>query len=249
MIPIKTFLKNAEDHVQENGRPLVCLSYAQSIDGSLTFRRGHPMPLSGPDSLKLTHQLRSAHDAILVGIGTVLADDPSLTVRKTEGKTPQPIILDSRLRTPLDGKLLNENPLKPWIIATPNVDERKKSALEATGSKILFVPSYTEGCAELPCALEYLAELGINSLMIEGGAQVITSFLALGLVDWVLITIAPLFIGGLNAVENLVGSTKGDRFASFPRLRDPGCEKVGEDIVVWGKLSSTEDKGIGPGEK
>ena len=239
MIPVDTYLKDAKRYAQDMLRPLVCLSYAQSLDGSLTFRRGHPMALSGQESLKLTHQLRSAHDGIMVGIGTVLADDPCLSVRHTEGKSPQPVILDSRLRTPIDSKLLTESPSKPWIITAPNADPRKKSALEAAGARILIVPPDSDGCVELPCTLEDLAELGISSLMVEGGAQVITSFLKNRLVDWVAITIAPVFVGGLKVVESLLNSHEIGEDSSFPRLRDFNCEKVGGDLVIWGRLSYT----------
>ncbi len=78
-------------------RPAITLSYAQSLDGSLTTRRGRPLALSGPESYQLTHHLRADHDAILVGIDTVLADDPRLTVRGVRGEAPQPVVLDSRL--------------------------------------------------------------------------------------------------------------------------------------------------------
>jgi 3,4-dihydroxy 2-butanone 4-phosphate synthase/GTP cyclohydrolase II len=240
MIPFETFLEDAKRYAQEKLRPLVCLSYAQSLDGSLTFRRGYPMALSGQESLKLTHQLRSAHDAIMVGIGTVLADDPCLSVRHIEGKSPQPVILDSRLRTPIDSKLLTESPSKPWIITTPSSDQRKKSALEAAGGRILFVPPDSDGCVELSCTLEYLAELGISSLMVEGGAQVITSFLKNRLVDWVAITIAPVYVGGLNVVESLLNNHDIGKHNAFPRLREFNCEKVGGDLVIWGRLSSTK---------
>ena len=100
MEQIEVLLRGASDYHQSVGRPFVTLSYAQSLDGCIAAKRGQPLALSGPQSLTLTHQLRSAHDAIMVGIGTLLADNPRLTVRLVEGRDPQPVVLDSRLRFP-----------------------------------------------------------------------------------------------------------------------------------------------------
>src|SRR5512133_2370683 len=102
MSPLEELLSDAG----REGRPLVTLSYAQSLDGSLAAQRGTPLALSGPQSMELTHRLRAAQDAILVGIGTVLSDNPRLTVRLVEGSQPQPVILDSHLRFPLNANLL-----------------------------------------------------------------------------------------------------------------------------------------------
>src|SRR5262249_3832268 len=98
---IAALVQRAAAHPRRTGRPFVTLSYAQSVDGSIAARPGQPLALSGAQSMTLTHQLRVAHDAILVGIGTVLADNPRLTVRLVEGKNPQPIVADSHLRFPL----------------------------------------------------------------------------------------------------------------------------------------------------
>src|SRR5205823_12555295 len=111
----------AEQH-RHSSRPFVTLSYAQSVDGSIAARPGQPLALSGALSMTLTHQLRAAHDAILVGIGTVLADNPRLSVRLVEGKDPQPIVADSRLRLPLSANLLYQHPLSPWIASGDQAD-------------------------------------------------------------------------------------------------------------------------------
>ena len=103
----------AAAHHRRTGRPFVTLTYAQSLDGSIAADPGQPLSLSGPQSLLLTHYLRAAHDAILVGIGTVLADNPLLNVRLVEGKNPQPVIVDSQLRFPLDANLLRRHPPGP----------------------------------------------------------------------------------------------------------------------------------------
>ncbi len=218
---------------QQRGRPLVSLCFAQSLDGCLTARRGQPTALSGAEAMRLTHQLRAAHDAILVGVDTVLADDPQLTVRIFPGEHPQPVILDSRLRTPPDAKLLacrgDPGGLPPaWIATTPFSDPARRAVLEEAGARLLLLPPDAEGRVLLPALLDCLAENGIRSLMVEGGAQVITSFLEEDLADWVAITLAPVFLGGLHAVQHAL--------PALPRLSQVQYERAGQDMVVFGRL-------------
>ncbi len=229
-VPIDELLAGARTYRQSTGRPLVTLSYAQSLDGSIAVRRGSPLRLSGPEAMAMTHRLRLAHDGILVGIGTVLADDPRLNVRLAEGRDPQPVVLDSRLRLPLYASLLGGSRL-PWIAALPGVDPHKQAQLEARGAQILSLPAGEDGRISLSALLSRLAELGLDSLMVEGGARVITSFLVQGLVDRLVLTVAPVVVGGLHAV---------DAEAALPaplRLILPGYERQGDDLIVWGKIS------------
>ena len=114
MVPFEQLVAGAQEHRCRLGRPLVTLSYAQSLDGCIAARAGERLALSGPESMQLTHQFRAAHNAILVGIGTVLADNPRLTVRLVQGQDPQPVVLDSHLRIPLEASLLH-NSRRPWI--------------------------------------------------------------------------------------------------------------------------------------
>ena len=214
-----------------SGRLRVSLCYAQSLDGSLTHRRGEPLALSGPDARVLTHRLRAAHDAILVGIDTVLADDPLLTVREVQGPNPTPIILDSRLRLPLNSRLLQRQDQKPWVATTLRGDPQQRLALAAAGARLLDCPQDDRGGIDLAALLTQLAEAGMDSLMVEGGARVITSFLAQGLADQAVVTIAPCFIGGLPAVERQV--LPGP---IFPRMVNLETMLLGEDIIAWGDL-------------
>jgi GTP cyclohydrolase II len=201
MQPIESWLSQARQHHQKTGRPLVSLSYAQSLDGCLTVYRGQPTALSGPQSSVFTHWLRSAHAAVLVGVNTVLVDNPLLTVRLVEGKSPQPVILDSHLRTPPQARLISERPTPAWIATLENADPARQAALQAAGARLLFLPPASTGQIDLPALLDRLGETGIHSLMVEGGAQVITSFLSQGLADLVAITIAPVFLGGYHAIN------------------------------------------------
>ena len=216
---------------RKEGRPWVTLTYAQSMDGCIAARPGHRLTLSTRRSLVLTHRLRAAHDAILVGIGTVLADNPRLTVRLTPGKDPQPVVLDSQLRFPLNTNLLRKHPKSPWIVAGTDVEQSRQRTLEIAGARVFRLPISTKGHIELPDVLGHLADRGIHKLMVEGGAHVITSFLSNRMVDRVVLTLTPLLLGGLRAV----GSLSEGRDMSFPRLDPVHYQWFGEDIVLWGE--------------
>ena len=222
----------------ELGRPLVTLTYAQSLDGSISARADAPLAISCEETKLLTHRLRAAHDAILVGIGTVLADNPKLTARRVGGPHPIPVVLDSYLRTPETARVL-KHPQGCIIAASENANKKRETILRKQGAQVVRFPQVEEGIS-LPSLLNWLCETGIRSLMVEGGRQVLTSFLKYTLVDWVLLTIAPYFIGGVHAIDALpplrhpVNSVE-----SFPGL---GAEwqaaRFGRDLVLWGKINS-----------
>lgn len=228
-------LAAAQAHRLKTGRPLVTLSYAQSLDGSITARRGQPLALSGPAAQVFTHRLRAGHSAILVGIGTVLADDPRLTVRLVDGPDPQPVVLDGSLRCPPHARLLHGT-RPPWIATTSQADPARRAALQAAGAHLLELPEAEAGRIHLPALLAVLAGLGMNSLMVEGGARVITSFLARRLVDWVALTVVPQFTGGLPAVEASL-EQPGGAHNRFPRLEGVQSTQLGEDWILCGKFA------------
>lgn len=212
-------------------RPHVTLSYAQSWDGSITTAPGETMALSSDASMELTHQLRSLHNGILVGIGTVLADDPRLTVRKWSGKDPQPIVLDSQLRMPPSCHLCQSSEHPCWVLTTP------EAATERHDCDLMVVPSDEEGHVHLPAALQALHERGIRSVMVEGGASVITAFLRSGLADAVVLTVAPVFVGGYNAV----GRQSDARRTAFPHITALHSQQLGNELIVWGSLAYTDE--------
>lgn len=208
-------------------RPRVTVSYAQSLDGCLAAAVGAPLALSGPEALRFTHQLRATHAAILVGIGTVLADDPQLTVRLVDGVHPQPVVLDSQLCLPLAARLLKHPTHRPLIVTGPQSSEPRRRALEEAGARVVRAPLDANGRIQLKTALGLLRSFGIESLMVEGGARVITAFLAEKLVDRVALTIAPRFVGGLRAYDAPVGLD----------LRDVRYQVLGVDVIVEGVLA------------
>lgn len=216
-----------------DSRPFVTLSYAQSLDGSIAARRGETTAISGPEALRLTHQLRAHHDAILVGVGTVIADDPRLNVRLVRGPDPQPVVVDSRLRFPLWARLLREPGRRPWIVTTDVADPARQIELEAAGARVIRLPAAADGLVSLPALLDFLGrDSHIRSVMVEGGATVISNFLAEHLADRLVLTIAPMLLGGLNAVANL-GQLNGQ---IFPRLTHPRYQAVGQDVILFGDL-------------
>lgn len=222
-------------------RPVVTLSYAQSFDGCLTDRRGSGMALSGAESKLMTHQLRAAHAGILVGIGTVLADDPRLTARLAGGPHPRPVVLDSRLRIPLESRLLARQDCPPWIVCAPDADPDRREALEKTGARLIAIPRGDEGLPDLLETLRALYTLGLDSLMVEGGARVLASFLRARLVDQAVVTVAPLWVGGLPALDGGVG-----RNGRYPCWDNAQSALFGCDWVVWGKLGEENYETAGP---
>ena len=231
---LESWLDQASRRHRKYERPLVTLSYAQSLDGSITAQRGRPLGLSNSRSNRLTHEIRAAHDAILVGIGTVLADNPLLTVRLVEGKHPQPVILDSHLRTPVQARLVQQHPAPVWIATTEQVKSQQIQNLQASGARLFFMAGDVQGRVSLPELLITLAENGIRSLMIEGGAQVIASFLKERLVDQVILTLAPVFLGGVQAVN--AGGPLAEVRDNLPTLHESGSQWLDGDLILWGKL-------------
>jgi riboflavin-specific deaminase-like protein len=208
-------------------RPTVTLSYAQSLDGSIAATAGKGLQLSGPEAMKMTHQLRATHDGILVGIGTVLADNPQLTTRLVVGPHPQPIILDSHLRTPLQANIIN-HPNKVLIACAEGSQRERKTALREAGVELIVVSQEMGDYLNLEELLLSLKLRGIDSLMVEGGVEVITSFLSKELVDVLVLTIAPRLIGGLHAPGKLL--------ETHPKLRDLDWIESEEDLIVWGNI-------------
>ncbi|MDQ7784753.1 MAG: RibD family protein [Desulfomonilaceae bacterium] len=213
------------------------LSYAQSLDGSISARPGESLALSGEESLKLTHRLRAEHDAILVGIGTVLSDDPRLNVRLVSGENPRPVVVDSRLRLPLGSRLMTQESMRPWIFTRQEPDVNRREALEEAGATVITVPSNARGQVNLQAMLGKLADMGISSLMVEGGSRIITNFLYERLANYIVLTVAPVFVGGLHAVSDLGQSDP----TCFLRLQDPSHTWIGGDLVVWGALAQGAD--------
>jgi len=220
----------AKDFYDQHRRPFVTVSYAQSVDGSIASRNRQPLRLSGEQSMVLTHRIRAVSDAIIIGINTLMVDNPQLTVRLVEGPNPQPIILDSNLRIPLRARLLDRTDHHCWLACTEQNHAERISEVERRGAEVIRCNRDLLGRVDLPDLLDQLGKRGIRSIMVEGGSQVITSFIEARLVDQVIITIAPRLVGGLSVLNRHI-ATVGCQLHL-----DPACYMTcGPDIVLWGK--------------
>jgi len=198
------------------GKTWVILKWAQSIDGKLSFAEPAEQKwLSSKQSRNDSHNLRRRAGAILVGINTVIADDPLLTPRPAKGKTPLRIILDNQLRTPLDCRLIKTAEKAPVMIISlqgaVDADTRKAEAIRQRGAEILGYPD-TGGRSNLDFLLEQLAQRGCQQLLVEGGAKVIGSFIKENLADEIVVYIAAKLLGGGRAVnisESIAETTEG----------------------------------------
>jgi GTP cyclohydrolase II len=215
-------------------RPFVTLAWAQSLDGSIALEAGKRFAVSGEDSLALTHALRAAHDAIAIGVGTVIADDPALTVRLWNGKSPRPVVLDSQLRTPSAARLLNgDNARSLRIACTSAAGPEGWARLQARGVEVLSMPATENGWVDPRALLTALGAAGVRRVMVEGGARVLTSFLRASLGDFAVVTVAPILLGGLSAV----GSLGPCSFPRPPRMHPASTHRLGDDWILSGRLS------------
>jgi GTP cyclohydrolase II len=238
-------ISHARHHLEQAKRgnrnpqaPVTTLTYAQSIDGCIATSDGNPLQLSNQESQTLTHQLRALHDAILVGINTVLNDDPSLTVRLVAGQNPQPVVVDSQLRFPLDANLLQAPCVRPIVATGMNACRRKESQLVAAGVRVIRVPQHDDGLLDLFQLLIRLPKLGLHSVMIEGGARIITSMLADRLADQLLLTISPRFVGGLQAIHPGLRS----RVDHLPSLSNVHYQTLAGDLIIRGDLDREDSQ-------
>lgn len=233
----------------------VTLTFATSLDSQLSLAPGVQTALSGPESKAMTHYLRSKHDAILIGVGTAIADNPSLNCR-IEGVggygghgldgQPRPVVIDpkGRWQFTAESKVLklakDGRGMAPWIFTETSIDEERRALLESVGGKVVVMPpnSLTDPDVSWEFILASLEEMGIGSVMIEGGGFVINgllSFRYIDLVDTVIVTIAPTWLGkgGVKIcpderVEN------GERLP-VARLQDVKWVPFGDDVVLCGR--------------
>ncbi len=235
---VRHHLEHARRCRQDHRLPYVTVTYAQSLDGSIARSEGETLQLSNSYSQRLTHQVRAVHDAILVGINTVVRDNPRLNVRLVDGENPQPVVVDSRLRFPLDANLLRDPCVRPIIVASDRASDKKESRLTDLGAKVFRVSERDDGLLELAQIFTFLKRFEYQSVMVEGGASIITNMLTSRLAHQLLLTISPRFVGGLRAVNPQHGSAS-DR---MPRLRNVQYQWLKEDLIIRGDLNGTDDQ-------
>jgi riboflavin-specific deaminase-like protein len=163
-----------------------------------------------------------------VGIGTILADDPRLQVKEVTGPAPRPIVLDTRLRTPEDARLLQRPDTRPWLVHGPQAPPSRAQALIAAGAEPVPCDTGADGRIDLLALMRWLAGHSIDSVMVEGGARVITSFIRHQLADVIIITISPQILGGLPVIDAEKSADTIDL-----QLGEAFCQTLGRDLVLW----------------
>ena len=210
------------------GLPYVTLKFAQTLDGRIATASGHSHWISSPPSLRFAHRLRAVHDAILVGAGTVLADNPELTCRLVRGRDPLRIVVDSRLRVSPDATVFSDGK-KTLAAATRHAPAERRRLLEKKGIEVLEIDEDPAGSVDLHALLTLLGKREISSLLVEGGATLVTSFLKENLADRLIVILAPKIVGvGIDAVGDL-GIRRMDDALMYRYERIIRC---GEDLIL-----------------
>jgi riboflavin-specific deaminase-like protein len=213
-------------------KPYVAVKYAQTLDGRIATSSGDSRWISGEEERRVSHALRASCDAVLVGVGTVLADDPQLTVRMVPGASPIRVVLDSTLRIPDRSRLLADD-AATIVVTTSSSSTDRRDDLRRLGVSVLVAPAGPSG-VDLAAALSALRREGIRSVLVEGGGSVITSFLSLDLADRLVVGIAPRVLGsGTDAVKDL-GVTEVSRSL---RIEHRVVHLVGEDVLIAGDVA------------
>ena len=215
-------------------RPSVTVKIAQTLDGRIATRTGHSQWISGEAARAFAHELRATHDAVLVGIGTVLQDDPRLTVRLVPGPDPLRAVADTSARVPPGCNLLREGAERTYVFVGEDAPAERTARLRELGARVVPTPPDDGGRIDLHHLLLRLGDDGVSSVMVEGGAGIVTSLLAARLVDRLVVCIAPKVIGaGLDAVGDLGIRNLADALV-FER-----CEvrQLGPDVMFDGVLA------------
>jgi diaminohydroxyphosphoribosylaminopyrimidine deaminase/5-amino-6-(5-phosphoribosylamino)uracil reductase len=224
----------------ETGLPLVIAKAACSLDGKIATRTGDSKWLTGEAARAFGHRLRHECDAILVGIGTVLADNPQLTSRRSRqhGRDPIRVVLDSRLRLPISAHLLHlSSPAPTWVACTAAAPAEKIQALKSLGADVLVLPE-KEGRVALEPLLQELGCRQVQSLLVEGGAEVLGAFLDQRLVDKFYFFYAPKILGGKEAYPAVAGRGVAN-LSEAHQARDLSLRRLGPDLLVSGYLDKS----------
>jgi diaminohydroxyphosphoribosylaminopyrimidine deaminase/5-amino-6-(5-phosphoribosylamino)uracil reductase len=216
-----------------NARPLVTLKLGTSLDGRIATRRGESQWITGPPARERAHALRAAHDAIMVGTGTVLADDPQLTCRLPglAHRSPVRVVIDRHLRIPPTTHLISSARAVPtWVLTLPSADVARRQAFLCAGATVIDMDPGPDGKGSLAAGLAALGERGITRLLLEGGGHLAAAFARAGLIDRLVWVHAPMLIGGygIPAIAEF-GLEMLSQAPSFERL---STETVGDDVLT-----------------
>ena len=221
-----------------SGIPFVTLKIAQTLDGKIATVTGESKWITGEKARKEGHRLRDQNDAILVGINTVLRDDPSLTARVPGGRDPIRVIVDSTLRTPLGSRVIVQRSRAKTIIATLGQAPAKKiKQLEGLGVDVIVVKS-SKGRVDLKDLVRKLGKMDIMSILIEGGAEINASALQAGIVDKVVLFVAPLLMTGKDSLCS-IGGMSPTKLSRAIRLGSVTSRVIGQDLMIEGYIQKS----------
>lgn len=219
-----------------DGLPLVTLKAAVTLDGRLAARSGESKWITGVSARREAHRLRSESDAVLVGVGTVLADDPELNVRLVRGRNPLRVVLDTELRTPGRSKLVRgAKRIATLILHAPDASAARRAKLAAAGVQLAAIARDRRAGLNLERALREIAERGVAQLLVEGGARVHGALLGRGLADAAAVFVAPLILGDSRA-RPLADSDQSVPLSKAWEIPDPEIRVLGRDVMVRGFL-------------
>ncbi len=221
-------------HVR-TGRPLVTLKLAASLDGRIATRTGSSRWVTGEAARRFVHRLRNEVDAVMVGAGTVIADDPALTCRMRGGRDPLRVVVDGRLRVPLRSQVLTNEAAPGTLVATVATRDPKLNILRRRGATVAVLPG-RRGVFPLRILLDLLGKRGITSVMIEGGATLAASALRERVVDRLLCFVAPKLIGADG--QAMIGSLGVRRIGEALDVHDLRVSRVGCDILLHAAIRS-----------
>jgi diaminohydroxyphosphoribosylaminopyrimidine deaminase / 5-amino-6-(5-phosphoribosylamino)uracil reductase len=229
-------LNRAYLHWATTGRPYVILKAGMTLDGKVATAKGESRWITGPLARQEAHRLRSQVDAVVVGVGTVLKDNPTLTARVSDhSRQPLRVVLDSRLRTPPTATVCaKQDQAKTLIVTTSRASQSRRRPFERAGVEVLSV-ALKNGRVSFPALLAILGRRGITSVLIEGGGTVNASALRETLVNHVVLYLAPTLMGGQDAI-GVIGDRSPRRLAQALALRHVMVRRIGEDLVVEGDL-------------
>lgn len=219
------------------GVPFVRMKAAMTLDGYIATRTHDSKWITGPLARKQAHRMRDQSDAVMVGVGTVLADDPELNVRDVGGRDPVRVVLDTHLRTPPDAKIITHGSRSPtWILHGPGVVAERARALSRKGVELIEVPTNTAGTRiDARAALLALGKRDIVRVLVEGGGQLHGSLLDQRLVRRASIFVAPILLGDEKAVRMVAGEGV-TRIADALRLANQTVKRIGPDLLIEGDV-------------
>lgn len=224
-------------------KPFGVLKTAMTLDGKIATYTGSSQWITGPAARRYVHQLRSDCDAVLTGIGTVLADDPALTARIPGGKNPTRIVLDSMARTPLQAQLLTDQAAPVIIAVTEQAPTERRQALQQAGAEVIVLPGPAAQGIDLAALFTLLGERSLTSILIEGGAKINAAAIQANVVDKVAWFIAPKLVGGQAAPGPVGGPGLADISNAY-RLEDMSIKTIEQDMLVTGYLSQREGRDV-----